>query len=115
MDDFVIFGSGPLLAHGLIETVADIDLVARGLAWQKARGLGALEAAPDGDGVVRLGDLDIFGGWLGMDVDALIGRAERRYGLPWADLQDVRTFKEKLRRPKDDLHLRLLQDHLDDR
>jgi hypothetical protein len=30
--DFVIFGSGPLLAHGLRRRIRDLDVVARGTA-----------------------------------------------------------------------------------
>ena len=34
--DFVIFGSAPLLAHGLRQHVRDLDVVARGTAWRRA-------------------------------------------------------------------------------
>ena len=42
-DDFVIFGSGPMLAHGIREDIADLDIVARGKAWKRARELGGAE------------------------------------------------------------------------
>lgn len=33
--DFVIFGSGPLLAHGLRRRISDLDVVARGKVWRR--------------------------------------------------------------------------------
>src|SRR5882757_6211449 len=33
--DFVVFGSGPLLAHGLRQRISDLDVVARGSVWQR--------------------------------------------------------------------------------
>ena len=38
--DFVIFGSGPLLAHGLRDGIRDLDIVARGAAWRRVRAYG---------------------------------------------------------------------------
>ncbi len=51
--DFVIFGSGPLLAHGLRQRISDLDVVARGSVWQRVSeygcpGIGSLNGAPDG-------------------------------------------------------------------
>jgi hypothetical protein len=108
-DDFLIYGSGPMLAHGLIETVSDVDLVARGAAWRLARRLGAVEDAPGGDRVVRLEAVDIFDGWLGVELTDLWGRREWLHDLPWASLGDVLEYKQRLNRPKDALHLQLLR------
>src|ERR1700758_2016283 len=49
--DFVIFGSGPLLAHGLRSDIHDLDLVARGPPWRQVsrhgfRGTGSINGAP---------------------------------------------------------------------
>ena len=49
--DFVIFGSGPLLAHGLRADLRDLDIVARGPTWQRASrygcpGTGSVNGAP---------------------------------------------------------------------
>ena len=108
--DYVVFGSGPLLAHGLVTHVGDIDILARGAAWTRVTTLGLVEKAPDGDHVVGLANgVDIFDGWLGMDADAIIDRAVRLDGLPYADLRDVLVFKQKLGRPKDEEHIRRLE------
>jgi hypothetical protein len=111
-EDLLIHGSGPLLAHGLIQTVNDVDIVAAGAAWAKAQDLGPVERAPGGDPVVRLGDVDVFGGWLGEPASELLTRREWVDGLPVASLPDVLAFKRRLNRPKDAAHIRLLEAHL---
>jgi hypothetical protein len=110
--DYVLFGSLPLLAHGLTQRVNDVDILARGSAWQQAQTLAKAELAPMGEWRVSLEDIEIYNAWLGMDVDAIIDRAEVIDGLPFADLRDVLTFKQKLNRPKDTEHIRLIQQFL---
>jgi hypothetical protein len=65
--DYAVFGGGPLAVRGLIEEVHDLDVVARGAAWEQAKGLGQVRTAPEGDPVVWLkgGAIEVFGGWLG--------------------------------------------------
>ena len=109
---WAVFGSGPMLAHGLIPDVGDLDLVATGAAWARALELGPAETGPGGDRVVRLGRIELFDGWMGLELGALLERAELLYGLRWASLRDVLEFKERLERPKDAEHLRLLRAHL---
>jgi hypothetical protein len=112
--DYAVFGSGPLAVRGLLEEVHDLDLVARGAAWKQAKGLGGPRTAPEGDPVVWLegGAIEIFGGWLGWDIDALIDNAEIIDGLPFARLEDVLAFKLSHGRPKDVAHARLIEEHL---
>ncbi len=110
--DYAVFGSGPLLAHGLVTQVRDVDILARGAAWERAKTLGAPQRAPGGDERVRLRGAEIFNGWLGLDVDAVVDGAELTHGLPFARLTDVVAFKKRLNRPKDEAHLRLLEGFL---
>jgi hypothetical protein len=112
--DYVIFGSGPLAVRGLIEEVHDLDVVARGTAWEQAKGLGEVRIAPEGDPVVWLegGAIEVFGGWLGWDIDMLIDNAQIIDGLPFARLEDVLAFKLSLGRPKDEVHARLIEGYL---
>jgi hypothetical protein len=107
--DYILFGSLPLLAHGLIQSANDIDILARGSAWEHAQTLAKAELAPMGEWRVSLGDVEIYNAWLGMDVDAMINRAVFVSDLPYADLRDVLAFKQKLNRPKDAEHIRLIQ------
>ncbi len=104
--DFVIFGSGPLLAHGLRYGIHDLDVVARGPAWQRVLdhgcpGTGSVNGAPMAlfwDGLIQFSR-----GWISADWDAddLIDRAQSIQGLPFATLADVLAYKEILLRPKD--------------
>ncbi len=104
--DFVIFGSGPLLAHGLRRPISDLDVVARGTTWERAfrHGLpatGSINGAPMAlfsDGLIQFSH-----GWISDDWDAddLIDRAEIIQGLPFAQLTDVLAYKQMLLRPKD--------------
>ena len=112
--DYAVFGSGPLAARGLIDEVCDLDVVARRTAWTKARGLGPVQPAPGGDPVVMLEGraIEIFGGWLGWDIDAIIDGAQIIDGVPFARLEDVLAFKLHFGRPKDLVHARLISEHL---
>ena len=114
--EYAIFGSGPLVARGLLREVHDLDVVARGAAWDRAKRLGPVRTAPEGDPAVQLegGAIEVFGGWLGWDIDALIDDAEIIDGLTFARLEDVLAFKRSYGRPKDRAHVRLIEDYLRD-
>jgi hypothetical protein len=104
--DFVIFGSGPLLAHGLRKRIGDLDVVARGPVWQRVSeygcpGIGRLNGAPMA--LFWDGRIQFSRGWISDDWDAddLIDRAEVIHGLPFAQLSDILAYKQVLLRPKD--------------
>jgi hypothetical protein len=104
--DFVIFGSGPLLAHGLRSGIRDLDIVARGPVWQRVReygcpGTGSVNGAPMAlfwNGLIQFSQ-----GWISADWDAddLIDRAETIQGWPFARLAGVLAYKQVLLRQKD--------------
>jgi len=105
-DDFVIFGSAPLLAHGLRRSIRDLDVVARGAAWRRASELGVPAVGTiSGDPVVHLcgGQIQVSQGWIAKawTTDDLIDRAEIVQGLRFARLADVLAYKQILMRPKD--------------
>jgi hypothetical protein len=111
--NFVLFGSAPLLVRGIVPPTGDVDVLARGPAWEAARALGPTVRLPHyGVDVVRLldGRIEIGTVWgIGnVDVDDLIDSAEDIDGLPFAGLAHVRAYKELAGRPKDREHLRLL-------
>lgn len=118
-NDFVIAGSGPLLAHDIRWEVGDIDVVARGAAWNRALALGEPEAAPFGDGVRRVllldGRIEILNGWFPdiWTVDELIDGAEVIDGLRFAALENVRVWKTLLGRSKDHLDVKLIDQYLE--
>ena len=111
--NFMLFGSAPLLVRGIVPPTGDVDVLARGPAWEAARALGPTVRLPHyGVDVVRLldGRIDIGTVWgIGnVDVDDLIDSAEDIDGLPFAGLAHVRAYKELAGLPKDREHLRLL-------
>jgi len=104
--DFVIFGSGPLLAHGLRQRISDLDVVARGSVWQRVSeygcpGTGSLNGAPMA--LFWGGRIQFSRGWISddWDTDDLIDRAEVINGLRFARLTDILAYKQMLLRPKD--------------
>ncbi len=116
--DYAVFGSGPLLVRGIIDEVNDIDILARGTAWQQALGTGSLIELPEhGVSVVSLNDglLTIGSTWAigDVDVDEAIESAETIAGLPWVRLALVGEYKRVAGRPKDIQHLRLLDEWLE--
>lgn len=116
LGSYVVFGSAPMLAHGLVAEVGDIDLLAVGAAWERAIRLGEVQPAPHGDFVVKVSaDLEIFSAWMGQDVEAILHRAEIVDGLPLANLTDVVAYKQLLGRPKDQAHIRLIEVYLQGR
>jgi hypothetical protein len=108
-DDFVIFGSGPLLAHGIRREIGDLDIVARGRSWEWAREFGE----PISDDQSRLprvyfwiGNVEIEIGprWYSpqlWDTDELIDNADVKSGFRFARIDDVRQYKTILGRQKD--------------
>jgi hypothetical protein len=111
--DYAIAGSGPLFAHGILTTIGDLDVVARGQAWHRATRLGRVEDAPEA-GVHRVllleGRVEVLDGWYPQvwDVNELIDTAEVVDGLRFVPMHVVEWTKSRSRRPKDREHLRLL-------
>ena len=111
--DFAVFGSGPLIVRGIIEVGNDLDVLARGAAWEKALESGELVYLPEHDvevvscfdGVVTIGTEWAIGE---VDVDELIDTAEIIDGLPFVRLEHVIKYKQTAGRPKDLLHLQLI-------
>ena len=113
-NDFVIFGSGPLLAHGLRKEIEDLDIVARGAVWDRAVEYGTSEIAEINGARLAVfydGLIQFSRGWISDDWDAdeLIDRAEMIGGLPFAPLADVLRYKRALRRPKDSDDIQALE------
>ncbi len=110
--EWVVHSSAVMLLHGLIPNAGDLDLIARGPAWDLALRLGEPVAGSE-DLCVRLGgNVEIWSGWLGQDIDALIGGAELVDGVPCVTLSEVLRFKLSMSRPKDRPHIALLRERL---
>lgn len=115
--DFVIFGSGPLLAHGLRRRIRDLDVVARGTVWRHVSQHGVPATGTVNGAPLALfwgGLIQFSSGWISddWDTDDLIDRAESIQGLPFAQLTDVLAYKQMLDRPTDRPDIEALLDLL---
>jgi hypothetical protein len=115
--DYVVTGSGPLLAHGLRASIHDLDLVARGKAWEIAKAKGPVVNSRSGYGrriVLNHGAIEVFDHWIGglTDIDAMIDGAEFIEGFPFMPLRDTLRWKRGLGRAKDLTDVRLIEDFL---
>jgi hypothetical protein len=119
--DFVVAGSAPLLVHDLRSTIHDLDIIARGPAWEKAKQHRRVEQAPyDGVSVVQHShkglSIEVLDGWfpvtLGWDVAHLIEKSEKIRGINFLPLDLTLTWKTALNRDKDLADIRRLRDHL---
>ncbi len=115
--DYVVAGSGPLLAHGIRDRIGDLDIVARGVAWKAAQALAEPIGAPSRHGRVVLlfgGDIEVFDRWLpgAPDPDTLIEGAEWVSGIPFCPLSQVLRWKERSIRPKDQEDAELIKGFL---
>ena len=86
-DDFVIFGSAPLLVHGLRQSVSDLDVVARGAAWRRASELGVPAVGTiSGSPAFHLdhGRIQIFSEWISKaQADATAAQGHGGYPRPY--------------------------------
>jgi hypothetical protein len=115
--DYVVTGSGPLLARGLRNDIHDIDVLARGKAWERAAALGTVRRSKSGLGLwipLAGGEIEVFDHWVGglTDVDAMIDGAEFVGGLPFLSLRDTLRWKRGLGRAKDLPDIALIERHL---
>jgi hypothetical protein len=117
-DDYVVFGSGPLLAHELRSDIDDLDVVARGGAWRRICAMGGAPGVGEltGDPSVSFwgGRIQFFQRWLPPAGDAagLIERADVIAGMRFASLPDVLHYKLRLNRPKDQVDIDVLTERL---
>jgi hypothetical protein len=108
--DYAVFGSAPLFMHGLKDSLRDLDVIARGTAWEQVLDLSrrgvllAPETPPS-----RLGrmvchpeeSIEIFDRWPDVDVDKLIDSAKLIDGVPFVQVGDVLEWKSGANREKD--------------
>ena len=111
--EWAVHASGSMVMHGLLPEANDLDILARGTAWDTALDLGTPVAGRH-DLVVRYGpDVEIWSGWYEEGVDELIDSAQLVDGVPVVPLSAVLRFKERLGRPKDLAHIDLLRARID--
>ena len=116
-EDFAIFGSGPMHAHGIREA-RDVDVVARGIAWDKVLTLGPREQLED-EFHARIslfdGEVEVYSNWApgSWNIDELIDTAENIDGIRYVQLAFVQKYKELRGTPKDKKDLALIEQYLE--
>lgn len=118
IEDYAVIGSGPLIVRSLIEPTNDLDIIARGKAWDMAVKLGDVESDSFNKyKVVRLfdGKIEIYSGWApgDWDTDKLIDEADVINGIRFVTLSETIKWKKIAGRNKDHEHIKLIQEHLD--
>lgn len=116
-EDYALHSSASLVLRGVLEEAGDVDVVARGAAWERAlalvrSGSATLDRGVQDQRVSLAGDVEVYDGWLGESADSVVSRAELVQGVPCAPLEDVIAMKERLGRPKDLRHLELIHAYL---
>ncbi|MFF4527574.1 hypothetical protein [Streptomyces bluensis] len=116
-NDYVVAGSGPLLAHGLRQDVSDLDIVARGDAWKIAVSMAEATQPPSGRGLMVVlfsGDIEIFDQWLPgtRDADDLIDSADFIQQVPFCPLAEVLAWKTRSNRDKDQQDIKLIKEYM---
>lgn len=110
---FAFIGSAPLFARGWITAPGDIDVVARGPAWEAVCQLGEAGQVPD-SATRRVslpgGGVEVFDGWFPerWPADEMIDGSDVIDGLRFVSLDVVVAVKRLLSRPRDLEHLRVI-------
>lgn len=115
MEDFAVFGSGPMWARGIRES-KDLDLIARGKAWEWAQANGVKKINPVSGLECRYfaeGSIEIYAGWYpgDWDIDVLINTADVIDGIRFVTLDRVVDWKQRMGREKDQKDLVLIEEY----
>lgn len=114
--DYVVFGGGVMFAHGFYDLPSDVDVLARGKAWKKAKEHHLLHESKLGDVVVKLfdGKVEIFKKMddYGVDVDKMIAEADVIGGIRFAKLGEVLRIKKQMGREKDKKHMEMIREYM---
>ena len=115
-DDYAVFGSGPLWVRG-IRQGKDIDILARGKAWQKAVEGGAHDFTKTTNKlkcVFADGKIEVFDHWYPgeWNVNELIDTADIVGGVRFVKLEHVLEWKRRMAREKDLEDIKLTEEYL---
>ena len=116
-DDYALFGSAIMFFKDLKDMGHDIDVIARGGAWERACQIKSPEVPVSRKGFVvkPCGDeIEIFSEWFPGDwsVDRLIDDAELIEGIKVVGFDSVIKWKKLMGRPKDLAHIRTIEEFL---
>ncbi|WP_326955127.1 hypothetical protein [Amycolatopsis sp. NBC_01286] len=113
---YVVFGAGPLAAHGLRDT-ADVDLFVTTELYEHFRAAGWTEKATScgkvhlASGIYEADDSWKYGDY-NPTIQELVAMADLIDGVPFAPLTEVLKWKRAFGRPKDKQDVILIEQHL---
>jgi len=115
-EDYALFGSAIMYFHGL-KDLGNLDVVARGKAWEKACRIKEPEIPPSKKGLVvrPFGDeIEIFSEWSpgDWDVNDLIDGAETIEGIKVVGFDNVIKAKKLRGSEKDFVHIKMMEEYL---
>jgi len=117
-EDFAVFGSGPMYPRGIKDLGHDLDIVARGKAWDSACHISEPKVTQSGMGLVieiEGGAIEIFKQWWpgNWDLDELIDTADVFDGIKYVSLENVIKWKKEMGRDKDLEHIKMIEEYLE--
>ncbi|WNV85034.1 hypothetical protein [Umezawaea sp. Da 62-37] len=113
---YVVFGAGPLAAHGIRDT-ADVDLFVTTALYEELKASGWAEMGTRSSGLhLSSGIFETDETWVYGDysptVEELVEAADIIDDVPFAPLTEVLKWKRALGRPKDVQDVALIEQHL---
>jgi hypothetical protein len=113
---YVVFGAGPLAAHGIRDT-ADVDLFVTTALYERLKASGWTEVGTGGSGLhLSSGIFEADDTWTYGDcsptIEELVDAADMINDVPFAPLAEVLKWKRAFGRPKDVQDVALIEQHL---
>lgn len=112
---YTVFGSAPLLAHGIINQCEDVDIITTPATFNKMKKQYSTSKTPSGSEKIDIGkgDVEIFMNWThDVSPEKVISRSNTINGVNFANLNDVMNWKSKRKKPKDLKHIKLINNYL---
>lgn len=119
VSEYVVFGSGPLAAHGIRES-NDLDLFVTDKLYKKLKKNGWTEKSWSDAGYylekdgVQMDDSWNYGKYR-PTFNEIIDKAKFINGIPFAPLTEVIKWKKAFARPKDMADIKLIESYLADK
>lgn len=115
-EDFVLAGSAAMYFVGIKDLGHDLDVIARGETFEKAKQFGIMDKAPDGSDkiVIDEGKIEIYSVWIGNkeETENIINNGREIEGVKVMWLDEVIKYKKYLNREKDILHIKQIEEYL---
>ncbi|MBA7632319.1 hypothetical protein ES703_39863 [subsurface metagenome] len=108
VDEYAVFGSGPLAIHG-IRNSEDIDIIVKTKLWDKL----VKKYPQENKKLIKIGNLEVYKNWRPWfnDINKLIDNADIFNGIRFVKLKYVLVWKKAYNREKDKKDVQLIEQH----